>query len=99
MRDALKAKLLVLAAFGLLGVVMLGTGITGAVVSESCCVPDAHGGGCPAEQRCSVSEAASTDATTMVLGLLLIVGASLIIAGELMLEKQRRPYRLMERLR
>ena len=51
MRVASLLRIVLLAAFGLFGVFLLGSGLTGLVVSESCCDPRVAG--CDAANACA----------------------------------------------
>jgi len=93
----LRKPLALLALFALLGLFLLRGGLTGLVLSQSCCMPSSEG--CDAENACTAvvvqEPRAQESALTGILVFLLAVG---LAAGELLMER-RKAERLREERR
>ncbi len=76
-----------LSLFALFGLFLLGTGPTGRVISQSCCAPGSAG--CSAENACAALQEPRAEGAGLS-GLLVVLLALGLAAGELVLERKRR---------
>ncbi len=81
-------RLVVLACFTVMGLLLLGAGLTGLVVSQTCCVPGEAA--CDAENMCAVLQQPQSDQTSAALGFGVILLAGLLVTGELLWERKKR---------
>lgn len=88
MATALRVRLGLLAVLGIFGLFLLQGGITGFVISQSCCIPG-EGIACAPENVCNLQQP-SPGYSPSLIGTLIILLAVALVVAELRWEEKRR---------